>query len=462
MLEDAVDLLEDEVLENAMLEDEVLEDKYFYFYGITESILYFFRKLSERKATQHIATQRNVTKQNISLGSENLQSQIVLNGRTAGDIEGNVTYISSNGSAVNDLCTVSQEMLTYVETFTVEEREWSDHMPLVISLKLQCEIQQNTERKLLPTLKWKDANRVQYSKKLKENIRTKLQNKTHLDLSDLTDVILKSTPKIRKCKGFYTKKSKWYNFRCFVAKKKAKHLLRKYRRTESSATRANYLEANKKYKDVCLKSKAEYYRNLETRINTIKNGKEWWKLVKELRNRPLINEVRIAPNEFKTHFENLLNHTQTAKDVHYAPNFIEIDELDKPIMVGEILQVLKKAKDGKAPGLDRIPYEFYKNANTEFLEQLAKAYNQMYDSGRADSSSEPSIIFPIHKKGDSSVITNYRGVAFMNTKAKILMGVLNERLSSWVENNNIMSEYQAGFRKNYSTVDNLYNLTSII
>ncbi|XP_037930453.1 uncharacterized protein LOC119665239, partial [Teleopsis dalmanni] len=344
--------------------------------------------------------------------------QIVLNGRTAGDIEGNVTYISSNGSAVNDLCTVSQEMLTYVETFTVEEREWSDHMPLVISLKLQCEIQQNTERKLLPTLKWKDANRVQYSKKLKENIRTKLQNKTHLDLSDLTDVILKSTPKIRKCKGFYTKKSKWYNFRCFVAKKKAKHLLRKYRRTESSATRANYLEANKKYKDVCLKSKAEYYRNLETRINTIKNGKEWWKLVKELRNRPLINEVRIAPNEFKTHFENLLNHTQTAKDVHYAPNFVEIDELDKPIMVGEILQVLKKAKDGKAPGLDRIPYEFYKNANTEFLEQLAKAYNQMYDSGRADSSSEPSIIFPIHKKGDSSVVTNYRGVAFMNTKEK--------------------------------------------
>lgn len=42
------------------------------------------------------------------------------------------------------------------------------------------------------------------------------------------------------------------------------------------------------------------------------------------------------------------------------------------------------------------------------------------------------------------------------------MGILNERLSKWVEENNILNEYQAGFRKKYSTSDNIYNLGSIV
>lgn len=50
----------------------------------------------------------------------------------------------------------------------------------------------------------------------------------------------------------------------------------------------------------------------------------------------------------------------------------------------------------------------------------------------------------------------------MNCIAKILMGVIAERLNNWVCQNNILTEYQAGFRKKYSTMDNLYNLTAII
>ncbi|XP_075150786.1 uncharacterized protein LOC142224894 [Haematobia irritans] len=49
----------------------------------------------------------------------------------------------------------------------------------------------------------------------------------------------------------------------------------------------------------------------------------------------------------------------------------------------------------------------------------------------------------------------------MNTAAKILMGILNERLSTWVNEMDIAVEFQAGFRKNYCTIDNAYNLASI-
>lgn len=42
------------------------------------------------------------------------------------------------------------------------------------------------------------------------------------------------------------------------------------------------------------------------------------------------------------------------------------------------------------------------------------------------------------------------------------MGILSERLYSWVERNKILNEFQAGFRRNYSTADNIYNLASIV
>lgn len=37
-----------------------------------------------------------------------------------------------------------------------------------------------------------------------------------------------------------------------------------------------------------------------------------------------------------------------------------------------------------------------------------------------------------------------------------------QRIEAWILNNNILNEFQAGFRKGYSTIDNIFNLTSIV
>lgn len=136
--------------------------------------------------------------------------------------------------------------------------------------------------------------------------------------------------------------------------------------------------------------------------------------------------------------------------------------MDKPISVEEIKSMLKKAKLNKAPGEDRITYEFFINATNGYLEQLASIYNRMFSECCIDEAFNKTIIFPIFKKGDINQPSNYRGISFMNCVAKIMMGILNARLYTWVEKNNILTEYQAGFRKKYSTVDNIYNLASIV
>ena len=74
---------------------------------------------------------------------------------TAGDIEGNFTFISTVGESVNDFCWISQDLLQNVIRFQVESENWSDHMPIVLSLKYYTNVSKKCN--LLPKLIWKDV-----------------------------------------------------------------------------------------------------------------------------------------------------------------------------------------------------------------------------------------------------------------------------------------------------------------
>ena len=69
-----------------------------------------------------------------------------------------------------------------------------------------------------------------------------------------------------------------------------------------------------------------------------------------------------------------------------------------------------------------------------------------------------SIIVSLFKKGDPNVAANYRALSLIDTVCKIFNNILLNRL----EKNNILNEFQAGFRKQYSTIDNIFNLVNIV
>ena len=67
------------------------------------------------------------------------------------------------------------------------------------------------------------------------------------------------------------------------------------------------------------------------------------------------------------------------------------------------------------------------------------------------------MIIPLYKKGDASAVANYRGICLVNVMSKIFSHILQTRLTVWCEINNLIPEEQAGFRQNYSTVDNIFH-----
>ena len=65
-------------------------------------------------------------------------------------------------------------------------------------------------------------------------------------------------------------------------------------------------------------------------------------------------------------------------------------------------------------------------------------------------------------KGSKADPGNYRGITFVSCLSKVFTGVINKRLSEYLENNNLLNENQIGFRKNYATLDHIFNLHTII
>lgn len=141
---------------------------------------------------------------------------------------------------------------------------------------------------------------------------------------------------------------------------------------------------------------------------------------------------------------------------------IECDILDANFELTELKYVLMKCKENKAPGLDGIPYEYFKNAPDQFLEKLLVFYDKLYSTSEVPNAYKRSIIFPVHKKGSLEEVGNYRAISFSDTILKIFCNLLLMRLNKVIKSKKLLSENQAGFREGYSTYDHIFTLTNLV
>lgn len=385
----------------------------------------------------------------------------ILNGSHNGDKNGEFTFCSTVGNSVNDICAISTDMVPNVDLFRVRTNPWSDHFPLETLITFQTSSSSKILN-LLPKLKWNPNNKIHYQNALNTNLISHVSEYNgNLRLDNFAEIVSNSTSCSKNCLKF-TKKEKWYDSSCERARRLSFQSLNIYRRSGLPCDKTAYLLKNEKFSDLCDIKEKEYINELERKLDTVRDSKSWWNIVKEIRNESFPLGLNINIHDFQNYFQTLLNPPVLSADFSYAAPFYNIRQLDKEIELHELKIVLNNLKLNKAPGENRIPYEFYINATDNFLEQLAKVYTKILNGEFLEDSFSKSIIFPIHKKGDVNDVRNYRGISFMDCDVKLFLNVVNNRLTTWVEENNILNEFQAGFRKGYSTSDNIYNLTSIV
>ena len=84
------------------------------------------------------------------------------------------------------------------------------------------------------------------------------------------------------------------------------------------------------------------------------------------------------------------------------------------------------------------------------------------DSGNILSNWTRGIILPIYKNnGSKRDPANYRSITILSCLGKLFTSILNKRLYKYLDENNLLSETQSGFRKEYSTIDNIFALYTL-
>ncbi|XP_039298009.1 uncharacterized protein LOC120354675 [Nilaparvata lugens] len=393
---------------------------------------------------------------------------VILNGRMAGDRNGEFTFVGNRRSVI-DVCAVSLELLSCVTDFCVVPAVLSDHLPIKTIIALVGGESENPVgiQPLKPKMKWMPAKRDEYQRLLLEAVTSRCEWDMDLeaDWCYLIEAIQTSQqtnhqPAILKSKD--RKQAEWFDRECWGRRSEAFSLLQLYRKTNSEVVKMHYLEANSNYRKLCKEKKKTYWRNCIEGFKTVKDSRDFWTLVRQLKKRQFVIGSTISMGDWIQHFQELLNPAVTAERVLYVEPYIEDELLDASFQMQELRKIMARVKDGKAPGEDGVPYEFFKNVPTCFMESLLNLYNRMYSTSCVPDSFKRSIVFPIFKKGNPGDASNYRGISFGNAGAKLFTAILLDRLKAWVNRDGKLREFQAGFRASYSTVDNIFNLMAII
>ena len=104
--------------------------------------------------------------------------------------------------------------------------------------------------------------------------------------------------------------------------------------------------------------------------------------------------------------------------------------LARPLTIAELKLALSSCKDS-APGLDGIPYSFYKAFPEPLLDLILKSWQLSLNRGQLSSSQRRSCISLLPKKGkDSELLGNWRPISLSTCDLKIITKAYANRLKS--------------------------------
>jgi len=138
-----------------------------------------------------------------------------------------------------------------------------------------------------------------------------------------------------------------------------------------------------------------------------------------------------------------------------------VEEEDVPgIMESEVEGIVESLKMEKAPEIDKITNEIIKYGGEPLIKKFTEIYNEALYTRKSPRYWKMSEIIMIFKKGNRHKIENYRPISLGQTTAKIYSKVIAGRLKHSLEEQ--QPREQAGFRRNYSTIDNLHTINQQI
>ena len=122
-------------------------------------------------------------------------------------------------------------------------------------------------------------------------------------------------------------------------------------------------------------------------------------------------------------------------------------------------KVIKETSNNKAAGTDDIPYEMIKNLGPKALQMLLHIYRRCWRGEGLPTKWREATIKTLLKDGkDPKDPTSYRPISLTSFLGKVLEKIVANRLIHILEQRDILTSNQAGFRPGRCTTDQVLKL----
>ena len=256
-----------------------------------------------------------------------------------------------------------------------------------------------------------------------------------------------------------------------------KSFIRKRKRAYKKARRTNLIEhweffkgTRNKVISMIRKAKDSFHQQLSDKLKSHKLcSKDWWSTMKHFINSnststipPLEHDDSIYTDDIdKANALNTFFQSQTIlnEDGAILPDIqpAQVDtNLDKIVLTQqEVQSVLEILPLGKATGPNGLSNRILRELSSQVSAPYCSLFNQSLRLGVFPSSYKEANVCPVPKKGDLSLVTNYRPISLLNSESKLFERIVFKYLYNHLHRNNLLSSMQSGFIPGDSTVNQL-------
>ncbi|XP_042880256.1 uncharacterized protein LOC122258401 [Penaeus japonicus] len=261
-----------------------------------------------------------------------------------------------------------------------------------------------------------------------------------------------------------------------------------YMRGWTQELRRQYATVRVRLTEACRELQNTKWANLTTKLSNTRDPKEFWQQLKTL----MGNEIDIPPYPYdhqgnkvypeadkeaihRTYWKNIFHISENdnllfdeetvavieeiamrANQLTPDPlvdlgNLLIEEPLTAPFTINDINKVIRSMKN-KAPGISQIRKTDITNLPPIMIQRLLSICNAALASGYFPSRFKTALVTLIPKAGKPpNRPENFRPISLLEIPGKILERLINNRLQSHLENNNLLNERQYGFRQSRGT-----------
>jgi ribonuclease HI len=232
---------------------------------------------------------------------------------------------------------------------------------------------------------------------------------------------------------------------------------------------------------IILKAKKDSWEKFSNTFNRFTPLSKIWSLIKCFTNKRnssykilhliIKNQHFSTPTDvatqFAAHYHRVSAHDQYTEQLHTTLNTTlatchfqsdNTEDYNHLFTLYELQLAISKSGTTSV-GPDQLAYAFFKNLTESGLVNFLSGLNQLWVDGTFPETWSHSTLIPLLKsRKPPSDPASYRPISLASCASKIFERMVNQRLRTYLESNQILSPHQNGFRPGHSTADSLIHL----